>query len=133
MDRSLMNRRFMGRALAMQAVLVAASALAITAAAETAPPQAFIDGIYKHYLGKDSTGVSLENDAEIRRYFAPSLADAMIKDFAAAEKAGDVPTLDGDPFVDAQDWEVSDLKTAVKSTGGNTAVATVTFVIFKEA
>lgn len=132
MDRSLINRRFMSRALAMQAVLVAASALAITASAEPAPPQAFIDGIYKHYLGKDSRGLPLEDAATIRRYFASPLADAMVKDAAAAEKAGEVGLLDGDPFVDAQDWEIADLKTAVKSTGSNTAVATVTFVQFME-
>ena len=41
--------------------------------------------------------------------------------------------LNGDPFIDAQDWEIANLKTAVKSTGANTAVATATFVIFMEA
>jgi hypothetical protein len=120
----------MNRALAMQAVLVAASAMAFTATAEIAPPQAFIDGIYKNYLGKDSKGLALSSDAIIRRYFAPPLADAMIKDFAQAHKAGEVPLLNGDPFVDAQDWEISDLRTVVKTTGTNTAVATVTFVMF---
>ncbi len=45
----------------------------------------------------------------------------MVKDFAAAHKAGEVPMLNGDPFIDAQDWEIANLKTAVKSTGANTA------------
>jgi hypothetical protein len=120
----------MGRALAMQAVLVAASAMSITANAEIASPQAFVDGIYKHYLGKDSKGLALSSAADIRRYFAPPLADAMVKDFAAAHKAGEVPMLNGDPFIDAQDWEIENLKTAVKSTGPNTAVATAAFVMF---
>jgi hypothetical protein len=62
----------------------------------------------------------------------PPLADAIIKDFAAAEKAGEVPLLNGDPFVHAQDWEISNLKTVVKSTGSNTAVATATFTMFME-
>jgi hypothetical protein len=128
----LMDRRFMSRALAMQAVLMAATALAFAAKAETASPQAFIDGIYKHYLGKDSKGLPLSNNAEIRRYFAPPLSDAIIKDFAQAHKAGEVPLLNGDPFIDAQDWDISNLKTAVKSTGSNTAVATASFVIFME-
>jgi uncharacterized protein DUF3828 len=128
--RSPLNRGLMSRSLAMQAVLVAASAMAIVANAETASPQSFVDGIYKHYLGKDSKGLPLSSEAEIRRYFAPPLSDAMVKDFAAAEKAGEVPTLDGDPFVDAQDWEISNLKTAVKSTGPNTAVATASFTMF---
>ena len=131
-DRALMNRRFMNRALAMQAVLVAATALAFAASAESASPQAFIDGIYKYYLGKESKGLALSNAAAIRRYFAPPLADAIAKDFAAAHKAGEVPLLNGDPFIDAQDWEISNLKTAVKSTGVDTAVATVTFVMVME-
>ncbi len=131
MDRGLMHRRFMmNRALAMQAVLVAAAALAFAATAETASPQSFVDGIYKHYLGKESKGLSLSSDAEIRRYFAPPLSDAIVKDFAAAHKAGEVPLLNGDPFVDAQDWEISNLKTAVKSTGAKTAVATASFTMF---
>jgi len=126
------DRRFMNRALAMQAVLVAASAMAFTATAETASPQSFVDGIYKHYIGKDSKGLPLSSATEIRRYFVPPLADAIIKDFAIAEKAGEVPLLNGDPFVDAQDWEISNVKTAVKSTGASTAVATVTFIQFME-
>jgi hypothetical protein len=126
------DRRFMNRALAMQAVLVAALAMAFTATAETASPQSFVDGIYKHYLGKESKGLPLSSAAEIRRYFAPPLADAIIKDFAIAEKAGEVPMLNGDPFVDAQDWEISNVKTAVKSTGASTAVASVTFIQFME-
>jgi hypothetical protein len=126
------DRRMMNRALAMQAVLVAASAMAFTATAETASPQAFVDGIYQHYLGNESKGLALSGNAVIRRYFAPPLADAMVKDFAAAHKAGEVPMLNGDPFIDAQDWEISNVKTAVKSTGANTAVATVTFIQFME-
>jgi hypothetical protein len=102
------------------------------ATAETASPQAFVDGIYKHYIGKDSKGLVLSGNAVIRRYFAPPLADAMVKDFATAHKAGEVPMLNGDPFVDAQDWEISNVKTAVKSTGASTAVATVTFIQFME-
>ena len=132
MDHGLLNRRFMNRALAMQAVLVAAAAMAFAATAESAPPQAFVDAIYKHYLGKDLKGLALSSAAVIRRYFAPPLSDAIVKDFAAAHKAGEVPLLNGDPFIDAQDWEISNLKTAVKSTGSNTAVAIVTFVMFME-
>lgn len=113
-------------------VLAAIAVMTAAATAETVPPQAFVDGIYKHYLGKDSKGLPLSNAAVIRRYFASPLADAIVKDFAAAHKRGEVPDLNGDPFIDAQDWEISNLKTAVKSTGANTAVATVTFVMFKK-
>ena len=73
-------KRPTGRALAMQAVLVAASAMAITANAEIASPQAFVDGIYKHYLERIE-GLVLSGEAVIRRYFAPPLADAMVRGF----------------------------------------------------
>ena len=83
--------------------------LAVAVAAPAATPRAFVEAIYKSYLGKDSKGVLLTDEAAIRRYFAPPLADALVKDRAEADKRGDVPTLDGDPFVDAQDWEISRL------------------------
>jgi hypothetical protein len=129
----MIDRRFMGRALAMQAVLVAASAMAFTAtaetaSAETASPQSFIDGIYRAYVGKNSKGISLSTDASVRRYFAPPLSDAMVKDFAAARRRNEPSSLGGDPFIDGQDWDVKSFKTAVKSTSDNTAVATVTLM-----
>jgi hypothetical protein len=121
------------RALAMLLCLSAFIVMTVAASAETASPQAFLDGIYKPYLSKTSRGTSLGSDAEIRRYFASPLADAIVKDFAEAHKANEVPMLNGDPFIDAQDWEISDLKIAVKAAGADRAVATVTFRIFKEA
>ena len=95
-------------------------------------PKAFVDSIYNTYLAKDSKGVSIDNEAAIRRYFAPPLSDAIVKDMAEAQKANEVPTLNGDPFIDAQDWEIANLRTVVKTTGANTAVATVNFTIFRK-
>jgi len=95
-------------------------------------PQAFGENIYRIYLDKNGKGISLASDTIIRGYFAPPLAEAMIADFAEAEKRGEVPMLNGDPFIDAQDWEISNLKIAVKPSGPNTAVATVAFVMFNE-
>jgi hypothetical protein len=124
--------RSTGRDLAMQACLVAAAALAFTATAEVATPQDFVDNIYRPYRNKNANGNPLTSDATIRGYFAPPLADAIVKDFAEAEKRGEVPLLNGDPFVDAQDWEISNLNIDVTSTGADTAVASVTFVMFME-
>lgn len=128
MKEKTFDRRFMGRALAMQAVLVAASALTFTASAETASPQSFVDGIYRAYVGNNSKGISLSNDAAVRRYFAPPLSDAMVKDFAAARRRNEPSSLGGDPFIDGQDWDVRRFSTVVKSTGDSTAVATVTLM-----
>jgi len=69
--------------------------------------KAFLEKIYAAYKGKSSKGVSLDSDAKMRSYFEPSLAALMIKDRKAAAKSGDVGALDGDPFVNGQDWEIA--------------------------
>jgi hypothetical protein len=89
--------------------------------------RAFVTAIYATYKGKDSKGIFLDKAATIRRYFAAPLAAAMIKDQNAAAKRGEVGALDGDPFIDAQDWEIKDFDIAVAETAPGKARATVTF------
>jgi Protein of unknown function (DUF3828) len=120
--------RPMARALVLFALMAAAVALVLPAIAESASPQAFVDAIYRTYRGTNAQGIPLSNDAVIRRYFAPALANAIIRDRNIAKKAGEVPELNGDPFVDAQDWDIADVKVAVKITGATTAVAVATFL-----
>jgi hypothetical protein len=105
--------------------LVAAPAMAGDAAAT-----AFVTKIYDAYKGKDAKGVMLDSDAKMRRYFEPSLAALIIKDDAAAARRKEVPTLDGDPFVDAQEWEISTFDIAVNDVAPGKAVAAVSFVNF---
>src|SRR5262249_40299771 len=92
-----------------------------------APPKAFLDNIYKAYVGKKAKGIVLKDNDTIKRYFAVPLANAIIKDRADAAKRGDVPTLDGDPFVDAQDWDIEKYSINVKMNGSTAAVGTVDF------
>jgi hypothetical protein len=103
--------------------IVAAPAVAGDAAAT-----AFVTKIYDAYRGKDSKGVSLDGEARIRRYFEPSLAALIIKDQNAAARRHEVGTLDGDPFIDAQDWEISTFDVAVNDIAPGKAVATVSFM-----
>ena len=51
----------------------------------------------------------------------------MIKDQKDAARRHDVPNLDGDPFVDAQDWDIAAFDIAVTDTVNNAASATVKF------
>jgi hypothetical protein len=101
--------------------------LATPAAAGDAAATAFVTKIYDAYKGKDAKGVTLDAEGDYRRYFEPSLVALIIKDQKAAAKRKDVPTLDGDPFVDAQDWEITALDIAVTDAPPDKAVATVTF------
>ena len=96
------------------------------AAADTSAHD-FAAAIYDSYVGKDRNGLALDSDAKLRRYFEPSLAALMLKDRHQAARRGEVGTLDFDPFVDAQDWEISGLTIAVADAGPGKARATVKF------
>jgi|SoimicmetaTmtLMB_FD_contig_41_4565497_length_1376_multi_2_in_0_out_0_2 hypothetical protein len=118
-------------ALLFCAALPTAPAIAAPAApAET--PQAFLEAIYRNYRGSGTPGIEISKAAVVRRYFIPALAAAMIKDQAQAARRSEVPALDGDPFVDAQDWDISNLKIEVKMAGPAKAVGTVSFTNFNE-
>lgn len=79
-----------------------------------ASPQALLGELYGHYADKPAgSGVDLGDEKVIATYFTPELAKLIEEDAAAAAAKGDVPTLDGDPFVGAQDWEITQLETAV--------------------
>jgi hypothetical protein len=97
--------------------------LAGPAMAQQASPQMFLEAIYQPYLAKDYPGQPYQ---EASRFFVPALARTMTADFAAARRRGDVPALDGDPFIDAQDWEITNLAITV-AVKGATATGTVTF------
>jgi hypothetical protein len=88
---------------------------------------AFVTDIYSGYKGKDAKGRPLDNERAIRRYFEPSLAALMIKDQKIAAKRGEVGLLDGDPFIDAQDWDIADFDISVADTAPGKARATVKF------
>ncbi len=98
------------------------------ALAEDAPALASMKGIYAAYRGKDAKGIPLDNAAVLRRYFHPSLAALIVEDRRNAARRNEAPRLDGDPFVDAQDWQIPDFDIVVADTGPGQASATVKFV-----
>jgi hypothetical protein len=122
-------------AMVLRRGFVFALLLAMTGAAFAAEQtaQSFLNGIYSAYKGKNSKGVPLDSHAAYARYFTPALAKLIEDDAAAAAKAGDIPTLEGDPFIDAQDWQINGLTIAVKETGPDKALGTVKFKNVKES
>jgi hypothetical protein len=110
-------------------VLVLSLALAPTPAVADAAPSAteFVRSLYAHYLGKDARGVPFERAADVARWCAPPLTKLILADRARAARRDDVPTLDGDPFVHAQDWMLSDLHIDVTERGDR-ATAKVSFL-----
>ena len=87
----------------------------------------FVEAIYAPYKVKDGKGIPLDTDAAVKRYFEPRLAALIIKDRNKAARRGEVSTLDMDPFIDAQDRDISAVDVAVRDTGADKASATVSF------
>ncbi|MBY0321033.1 MAG: YbjP/YqhG family protein [Reyranella sp.] len=81
---------------------------------ETVTPEAFLRGIYTPYPNQDFKGQPFW---QVDRFFAPDLARAIEADMREAKRRGEVPKLDGDPFVDAQDWDIDKLAISVKADG----------------
>src|ERR1700733_10728182 len=94
-----------------------------TARADDAPALAFVKAIYASYKGKNAKGVTLNTDADLRRYFEPSLAALIGKDRKDAARHHDIPMLDGDPFIDAQDWDIASFDIAVNDLGNGKATS----------
>ena len=129
-ESAMITRRRLTSALTL-AVLAAGLAPSSPARADAAA-KAFLEKIYAAYKGKKSKGIPLDTDAEIRLYFEPSIAALMIKDSKAAAKRHDVPELEGDPFLGAQDWEIGPVEVTVTDTAPDHATAIAKFMNFKE-
>lgn len=87
-------------------LLLALPALAMTAsaAAQEPTPHQFLQSIYEPYR---SEGFKGQPYGEPARFFAPALAQAIERDMHDARRRKEVPLLDGDPFLDAQDWKIT--------------------------
>ncbi len=119
--------RLFGIWTAWAIAVLAVVATTAPATAQQTSPQAFLEAIYRPYLDKNFKGTGLDKAADVRRYFAAPLAAAILKDRAVAAKRNEVPTLDGDPFIDAQDWEMSNLKIVVDAKAADKATGIVSF------
>ena len=109
--------------LSRRLLALALLAVPVAAAAQEQTPQQFLASIYEPYKKTDFKG---QPYWEINRFFAPDLARAIDKDFVEAKKRKEVPTLDGDPFIDAQDWKVEAI-TYAASVSGDKAAGAVAF------
>lgn len=89
------------------------------------PPsaEAFLRDVYAPYLTGANQG---QNYWDLDRYFASDLARLIDAEGRDAKRRNEPPRLNGDPFVDAQDWDVKNFTLSVK-TDGSSATAVVTF------
>jgi len=85
---------------------------------------AFLQGLYEPYKRADFKG---QPYWEADRFFVPELADAIGRDMAEAKKRNEPPLLNGDPFVDAQDWVIPSFGYAVSTQRAGYGAGVVTF------
>jgi Protein of unknown function (DUF3828) len=104
-------------------------AMPFAASAEEQTPHQFLQSIYEPYRKAEFKG---QPYWEADRFFAPDLARAIDKDFAEAKKRKEVPTLDGDPFVDAQDWKIETIAYASSAVKDGKAAGAVALVSLGE-
>jgi hypothetical protein len=111
------------------------TSLALAACTTPAPngfdsPQALLDDIYGQYADKPAgSGIDMAAPGIVARYFTPETAALIEADAASAKAADEAPALNGDPFVGAQDWQITDLDKAVaKSAEPNQTMAIVKFM-----
>jgi len=92
-------------------------------------PEVFLHAIYDRYIGpEDKTQpIDYSQEAELRKYFEPSLVTLIMKDGEQAAKNGEVPALDGDPFIDAQEWDIKSFDIKVVQADADHADATIKF------
>ena len=94
-------------------------------------PADFVAAIYERYQN-GGEGVALDREETIRALFEPRLAQMMIDDSVQAAALGDVSKLDGDPFIDGQDWDISDVRVDIEAGTPDSAEGHVTFLNFGE-
>ncbi|MGE5148803.1 MAG: hypothetical protein ACM3II_01670, partial [Rhodospirillaceae bacterium] len=115
----------MATRLRRRALALALLAVPIEARAQSSTALDFLKSIYEPYK---QAGFKGQPYWETERFFATDLADAIQRDFAEAKKRKEVPTLDGDPFIDAQDWTIGGFSYAVSATKpGDAAAAAIAF------
>jgi hypothetical protein len=105
-----------------------------------APPpnpaaDAFLYSIYARYTGapEQTKPIDYSKEAELRKYFTADLVAIIMKDRAQADAKGEVPLLDGDPFVGAQEWNIQSFDISVRDESATGAVGIVKFQNYGKA
>jgi hypothetical protein len=94
----------------------------------TASAKAWLTEIYRKYTpAGGGKGAPWGTDKNVKRYFDSTLAERILQDRHVAAKKNDAPILDGDPFIDAQDWSIASFDIATEDLGNARCKATVRF------
>jgi hypothetical protein len=116
-----------GRLAWIATILFALTATFAWPAAADNEAQRFVASIYAQYGAPDTQGVVLDSREAIEKYFVPDLAEMIDADGLAAEREDRPPALEGDPFVDAQEWDIKNVAIVVRDDTPEKALAIVSF------
>ena len=110
-------------------VILAGLQIASLSAADAQSAEAFLHSIYDGYIGPHEKApvIDYTKQRELERYFEPSLAKIIADDSTRAAKNGDEGTLEADPFIDAQDWDIKSFDIKVAPVDADRANARVKF------
>jgi hypothetical protein len=101
--------------LSRRIAIAAFCTLPFAVRAQTPPSaEAFLQSLYGPYLAASFKG---QPYWQVDRFFTPRLARTINADMREAKRRGEVPKLDGDPFVDAQEWDIENLAISAKADG----------------
>ena len=98
-------------------------------AAEQSPKEP-LTAIYKAYDGKDAKGYNWNDGPDCKKAFSAATAKLILDDAEASK--GEIGALDFDPIIDAQDYQITNLKIDVAETDASHATAAVSFLNFKK-
>lgn len=116
---------------AVLALILASACGAFPAQAADPSAKDFVASIYKHYQGKGAKGILIDSPLA-KSLLTPELNALIEADAKRAARRKEVPALDGDPFIDAQDFEDIGQVTIDVTEKGAAAIAKIGFTNFGE-
>ena len=116
-------------AAALLVMLAATPAAAQDLAPDLGQAEIFVEGLYAQYAREPGPDWTRK---QAGRTFSPALL-ALIRADEARTPPGDVGALDGDPFCNCQDYEITRVAVTVKPTAPGKATAGVQFANFGTA
>jgi hypothetical protein len=119
------------RLMVLGAATLAMLALGFPVQAAEPSAKEFVASVYKHYQGRDPKGIPIDS-ALAKSILTPGLLALIEADAKRAARRKEVPRLDGDPFINAQDFDDIGPVTIDVTEKGDTAIAKAGFKIFDE-
>lgn len=106
---------------------IAILTLALVVGCNSGPgPETVVQALYDDHKPQSDSGVDLENDAQLARYFSPELAKLFARDRDCQVRTKEICNLGFDPIFAAQDYGNEPLNLEIERLAPNRLQATFT-------